>query len=106
MNLGRLKGMVTLGEGCLAWEGGGTDIGWRSVWEGRKGNLWLGGWKVAGDMSFWATWRVALVRDHISMVAPVALESSRRGQQPHSWLRGGGLGFVHGWLFSRKGPLR
>lgn len=46
--------MVTLDEGCLASEGGGTDLGEESG-RGEKEACGL----VAGDMSFWATWGVA-----------------------------------------------
>lgn len=44
--LGQVREMVTLGERCLAREGDGTDLGWRRVWAGRQGSLWLPGWKV------------------------------------------------------------
>lgn len=67
--------MLTLGVGCLVWEGAGTDLGWERVWEGRRGSSCLGGWKVRASwdlkMSCQAAWRAAVVRAHVSIVALV-----------------------------------
>lgn len=62
---------------------------------GEAGKFVAYGWKVRAiwdlEMSCWAARKVAMVRDHLSVVAPVTLGASSRGQQPHSWLRGSRL---------------